>query len=197
MLPRIWDTQFKSHFCINSFQPRSQGILVWTPLALCCWDVTFCMMEHFLDPGGPSTGKVPQTLCYSIYSFPWWKFSHFARWKFLSPFQQERCAVLSCRIPCTPLCDSSPLFEWLCFAKKISVSCIKKAANHRDVFCHLAFPTHPEARECLALSWECIPAWLVAGCLHEELLALVQKVLLLLRCAEIRPEEKHMYWSVM
>lgn len=43
------------------------------------------------------------------------------------------------------------------------------------------------------MSWGCIPAWLVAGCLHEELLALVQKVLLFLHCAEIRAEEKHMY----
>lgn len=94
--------------------------------------------------------------------------------------------ALPCVIPLHSLNDYALL-------KKISVSCIKKAANHRDVFCHLAFPTHPEARECSALSWGCIPAWLVAGCLHEELLALVQKVLLLLHYAEIRPEEKHMY----
>lgn len=186
-----------SHFCMNSFQPGSQVILVWTPLALCSWAVLFHVMEHFLDPGGPSPGKVSQTVHYSIYSFPWWKFSHFARWKFLSQFQQGRCTVLSCRMPCTPLGDSSPPFEWLWFAKRISISCIKKAANHWDVFCHLGFPAHPEARGCLAMSWGCIPAWLVAGCLHEELLALVQKVLLLLHCAEIRPEEKHMYWSIM
>lgn len=92
--------------------------------------------------------------------------------------------------------DSSPPFEWLWFAKRISVSCIKKAANHWDVFCHLGFPAH-HGQGVLGHVLGCIPAWLVAPCLHEELLALVQKVLLLLRCAEIRAEEKHMYWSIM
>lgn len=94
--------------------------------------------------------------------------------------------ALPCVIPLQSLNDYALL-------KIISVTCIKKAINQWDVFCHLAFSTHPEARECLAMSWGCIPAWLVAVCLREELLALVQKVLLLLHYAEIRPEEKHMY----
>lgn len=62
-----------------------------------------------------------------------------------------------------------------------------------DVFCQLGIPPHPQAKGCLAMSWGCISAWLVAGCLLEELLALVQKVLLSLHYAEMIPEEKHMY----
>lgn len=73
------------------------------------------------------------------------------------------------------------------------MSYIKEAENHRDVFCHLAFPLQPRARVCFAMSLGHIAACLVAGCLHKELLALVQKVLLLLHYGEIRPGEKHMY----
>ena len=59
-------------------------------------------------------------------------------------------------------------------------------------FCQLAFPVQPRARVCFAVSLGRIPACLVAGCLHEELVTLVQNVLLLLLYIEIRPEEKHM-----
>lgn len=159
-------------------------------------------MKHFLDPGGQSPGKATQTLDYSIYYFPRWIFKHFGHWKFVSQFQQERRVVLFCSIPWTPVgdvaySDSSLRFAWLQFAKKIPVSYIKEAANHRDVFCHLAVPLQPRARACFAMSLGRIPACLVAGCLREELVALVQKVLLLLHYIEIRPEEKHTCWTII
>lgn len=51
--------------------------------------------------------------------------------------------------------------------KKLSVSCIKKAANHQDVFCHLVFPPHPKARECLAMSWGAsLPGWEQGACMR-------------------------------
>lgn len=74
--------------------------------------------------------------------------------------------------------------------KKPSVSCIKEAANHWDVLCHLAFPLQPQARACFAMSMGGVPAGLVVGRLHEELVAPMQKVLLSLHYGEMRPEEK-------
>lgn len=159
-------------------------------------------MKRFLGPGGQSPGKASQTLDYSIYSFPWWIFKHFSPWKFISRFQQERRVMLFCRIPWTPVgdaaySDSSLRFVWLRFAKKIPASYIKEAANHRDASCHLVFPLQPPARASFAMPLGRIPGCLVAGCLHEELVALVWKVLLLLRYIEIGPEEKHVYWTMI
>lgn len=169
VLPRIWRTHLKSHFCTSSFQPRSQVILVWTPLALCCWAVLFYVMEHFLHPGTPAPGNVSHTTVdYSICSFPWWKFCHFAHWQFLSWFQQERCTVLSWRIPCPPLGDCSPRFEWLCFAKKKCQSvALKRQQTTRMYFVTLFFlpilkpGPCPGVHPCLAGSR--VPAWGAAG----------------------------------
>lgn len=194
-ISRVRETQFKSHCCMNSFKPRRRVILVWTPLALCCWDVlcdgTFLGPRCTIFWGGASDSGLQYLLISLV------EIQSFCSLEVSISVPAGEMYSTACTIPCSPLGGSSQCFERLCFAKKISVSCIRKAANHQDVFYHLAFPPHPQARECLAMSWGCIPAWLVAGCLCEELLALVQKVLLLLHCADIRPEEKHMYWSIM
>lgn len=159
-------------------------------------------MKHLLDSGGQSPGKASQTLDYSIYSFPQWLFKHFAHWRFISRFQQERHVVLFCRTPWTPVgdaaySDSLLRFAWSVFAKKNPVSYSKEAANRWDVLCHLAFPLQPPARACFAVSMGGIPACLLVGCLYKELVALVQQVLLLLHYGEMKPGEKHVYWAII